>query len=132
MRGVKSNELPEPLRRAAGRFGQWRRMRERGTPIPDPLWTLAANLAATYGVSKTASALKLDYYSLKRRLPECTARGAKAGGGQPAFLELPAATAPAECVIDCENSAGVRMRIHLKGVGLSDLAALGRSFWSAE
>jgi hypothetical protein len=37
-----------------------------------------------------------------------------------------------ECIIDCENSAGARMRIHLKGIALPDLGALGRSLWSAE
>jgi hypothetical protein len=100
--------------------------------IPERLWTLAANLAATYGVSKTASTLKLDYYSLKRRLPEITMPAAQ--GGQPAFLDLsvPALAAPGECVIECENADGARMRIHWKGVSLPDLAALASRFWSAE
>jgi hypothetical protein len=95
---------------------------------------LATQLAGRFGVSRTAATLKLDYYSLKRRLPEGTAPVAQAGGGEPAFLELPASSlaAAAECVIDCENSSGARMRIHFKGVALPDLAALGRSFWGAE
>jgi hypothetical protein len=132
MQNAKSNQLPGPLRRGAERFERWRRTHERGTHIPEKLWTLATNLAATYGVSKTACTLKLDYYSLKRRLSESTP--AVAGDGQPAFLELPApaVAAPAECVIDCENSTGAKMRIRLKGVTISDLAALGRRFWSAE
>jgi len=105
-------------------------MRRRGTPIPEPLWTLAAQLASQFGVCKTASALKLDYYNLKSRLAE----SASAGHGDPtAFLELPhSATAAGECIIDCQNSVGARMRIHLKGVAFSDLVALGRSLWSAE
>jgi hypothetical protein len=128
MRSEQSNQLPGPLRRAAERFERWRQVRERGAPIPERLWALAVELAATYGVNKTSSALKVDYYSLKKRLSQ----GAALAG--PAFLELPAAAlaAPAECIIDCENSAGARMRIHLKGAALPDLAALGRSLWSAE
>jgi hypothetical protein len=92
---------------------------------------LAAQLAARFGVCKTASALKLDYYSLKRRLAKDTPPEAV---DPPAFLELPGSslTAAGECIIDCRNSAGARMRIHLKGVSLSELATLGRSLWSAQ
>ncbi len=133
MHAAKSNDVkrvPLPLRRAAERFQRWRDVRRRGTPIPEPLWTLAAQLAARFGLAKTASTLKLDYYTLKFRLAE----SASAGDGDPtAFLELPhPASAAGECLIECENSVGARMRIHLKGVALSDLAALGRSLWSAE
>jgi hypothetical protein len=97
------------------------------------LWTLAANLAGTYGVCKTACTLKLDYYSLKRRVQESTVPAVMARGQRPAFVELAGSTlVPSECVIDFQNSAGARMRMHLKGVTMPDLAALGRSFWSAE
>ncbi len=124
-----SKQLPLSLRRAAEQFGRWRSTRRRGTPIPEPLWTLAARLASQFGVCRTASALKLDYYSLKSRLAESASAEAVTAG---AFLELPVLPAAGECIIDCENSVGARMRIHLKGVALSDLAALGRSLWSAE
>lgn len=134
MQNAKSSQLPGPLRRGAERFDRWRQTHERGTHIPEKLWTLAANLAATYGVSRTAATLKLDYYSLKRRLAESTISTAPTLGGQPAFLDLAASAlaAPGECVIECENSAGAKMRIHLKGVSLPDLTALGRSLWRAE
>ena len=132
MRDAKSNDsnqLPLPLRRAAERFQRWRWMRRRGTAIPESLWRLATQLAASYGVCKTAATLKLDYYSLKKRLSESTS-----AGDATTFLELPSSSlaTAGECIIDCENSVGARMRIHLKGVALSELAALGRSLWSAE
>ena len=134
MRHAKKNEtdqLPLPLRRAAARFQRWRRMRRRGALIPAPLWTLAIELAATYGVCKTASTLKLDYYSLKRRLSQSTSAEVR---DRTAFLELPrsALSAAGESIIECENSAGAKMRILLKGIALPDLAALSRSLWSAE
>jgi hypothetical protein len=77
--------------------------------------------------------LKLDYYSLKRRLSESTLHS-RAETDRPRFVELPqgAPTAASECLIECENAAGARLRMHLKGVALRDLAALGRSLWSAE
>lgn len=132
MRDALSNDrsqLPLPLRRAAERFQQWRSGRRGRTPIPQPLWTLAIQLAGRFGVSKTAATLKLDYYSLKRRLAESTS-----AEDSTAFLELPGSSlaAAGECVIECENAVGARLRIHLKGVALSDVAALGRSLWSAQ
>lgn len=134
MHDSKRNQLPSPLRRAAERFERWRQTHERGTHIPKALWTLAAKLAASYGVSKTAQALKLDYYSLKKWLAKSTLAAAPAHPDQPAFLDLwaPTLAAPGECVIECENAAGARMRIHWKGVALPDLAALSRNLWSAE
>jgi hypothetical protein len=52
----------------------------------------------------------------------------------PAFVELPASTLSTvgECVIELENAAGSRMRVHLKGVHVPDLVALTGGFWSAE
>jgi hypothetical protein len=49
-------------------------------------------------------------------------------------LELAASpvTAVGECLIEFENAAGSRMRVHLKGSDVPDLVALGRSFWNAE
>jgi hypothetical protein len=126
-----TNQLPVPLRRAEEQFQRWRKTRQRGTPIPERLWSLAMELAAIYGVCKTASTLKLDYYGLKKRLGESTSAAA---ADQTAFLEIPISSlaVASECLIECENSAGARMRIHVNGIALSDLAALGRSLWSAE
>ena len=124
-----TNQLPVPLQRAEEQFQRWRKTRQRGTPIPERLWSLAIELARLYGMNKTASTLKLDYYGLKKRLGESTPAVA---ADQAAFLEIPPLAAAGECIIDCENSAGARLRIHVKGIALSDLAALSRSLWSAK
>jgi hypothetical protein len=135
MLGSNGSPIPSPLRRAAERFNRWRYMHERGTRIPDRLWQLAVELAAAYGVSRTASALKLDYYSLKRRLGEEDSPAVLASGlhSPSAFVELSPSTlvASGECVIDLENSCGAKMRIHWKGM-VPDLVALSRGFWSIE
>jgi hypothetical protein len=88
-------------------------------------------LAACHGLNRTASVLRLDYYSLQRRV-ESTASQARSSA--PAFLELsplPAA-APRECVIEFEDGAGASIRVHLRGGDAPDLVALGRSLWSRE
>ena len=37
---------------------------------------------------------------------------------------------PCECILELENAGGAKMRIHLKGVAMPDLAALSQSFWN--
>ena len=47
-------------------------------------------------------------------------------------VELPPSvqTTSGECVLEVENAGGVKMRMHLKGVAMPDLAAISRSFWN--
>ena len=136
MRGRKNGEVPPRLSRAATRFADWRRSRALGTRIPDSLWALAVELATIYGVCRTASILKLDYYGLKKRVDAKASQPGLscASSPMPTFVELAASTigTPGECVIEFENTAGSRMRVHLQGVHAPDLVALSGSFWSAQ
>ena len=136
MRGRKKGEVPLRLLRAAKRFAEWRRRRALGARIPESLWALAVELATTYGVCQTAGTLRLDYYSLKKRLE---AKGWQPNplatpSPPPTFVELAASTlmTPGECVIEWENIAGAKMRVHLKGAPTPDLVALSGSFWKGE
>jgi hypothetical protein len=133
---TRGGRVPPRLRRAAERFAAWRRTRNGGRRIPEPLWQLASRLAKTYGVCRTASALGLDYYGLKKRTeePASPALPTQRSAGRPAFVELPAATlaSPGECLLEFENAVGAKLRVHLKGATIPDLVALGRSLWNAE
>ena len=130
MRTVKGNSVPARLSRLQQRFACWRESRKPGERIPKQLWNSAAKLASMYGVSQTATALKLDYYSLKRhlgRLPDDSE-------SKSTFVELPPPPLPlvTECIIELEDGAGASMRLHLKGAEVPDVLALGKSFWNAE
>lgn len=105
--------------------------KRQGDRIPESLWQLAAKLVAVHGLARTATTLKLDYYSLKKHAESVGAELLVANA--PTFVELPAPlAATGECVIEFEHVSGARMRVHLKGYNMPDLAALGRSFWNAE
>ena len=126
--------VPAELARAAARWAQWRRTRELGARIPESLWKLALELAARHGVSRTAIALRVDYYALKKRLDAQMPPRRVDSAVAPAFVELPPpslATAGG-CVIEFENVSGAKMRIELRGSQVPDLAALGRSFWELQ
>jgi hypothetical protein len=69
---MAGSELPKDLVRASSRFQTWRRRRKGGSRIPPLLWSLAVGLARDHGVSRTATALKLDYYSLKKQVEAAT------------------------------------------------------------
>jgi hypothetical protein len=94
------------------------------------LWRAAVKVAAEHGLNRTAQALELDYYSLKKRREQVAASRPV----RPMFVELPPAPMPivSECVIELEDAAGSRLRVQLKGQDAPDLLALSRSFWNAD
>jgi hypothetical protein len=132
MAGRRHREIPAALTRGRDRFEGWRRTRQAGTRIPDELWSLAVKLADAHGLSRTASVLGLDYYSLKTRV---AARKSGSTSVPSAFIELsslPSPGASGECVVEFADGTGASLRIHLSGCQTPDLVALGRSFWSGE
>jgi hypothetical protein len=129
----KTRDLPARLKKLRQRFERWRGTHKARSRIPDGLWASAVKMAGTFGLHRTARALRLDYYVFKKRierqlatapnLPEKTAS---------TFLELPlpASAGACDCALELENVAGAKMRVHLKAVPPPDLAALSRSFWN--
>jgi hypothetical protein len=121
------------------RFEVWREKRRPRSPIPIQLWRSAVVLAREYGVSKTSGILHLDYYALKKRV-ESGRDGsgprtpkAEATSTTPSFVELIApspsmARDGGECIVELEDATGVKMRIHLQGKVLPDVAALAGVF----
>ena len=101
--------------------------------IPESLWRSAVKLAGSHGVHRTARALRLNYYALKKRVSG--ASGVRGGESPATFVELvsPEVCGPrsgAECVVELENARGERMRIHAKGDGVVDVAELSAMFWT--
>jgi hypothetical protein len=89
-------------------------------------------MAGKHGIHCRAKALRVNYYSLKKRV-EHTAVAAVVPA-EPAvttFLELapPAPLGSCECTVELEDGDGAKMRVHLKGSHTPDLTALSRSFW---
>jgi hypothetical protein len=124
-------DIPARLARGRDRFEAWRRKRKVGARIPDKLWSLAVKLADGHGLNRTALVLKLDYYSLKKRV-ETSNSGSTSM--PPGFVEIspPSLAASGECVVEFDDGAGASLRVHLRGCDAPDLVALGRSFWSGE
>lgn len=128
MVGWERGDNPESLARGRERYEAWRHSRKLGVRIPDKLRSLAVTLAEGHGLSRTASALKLGYHSLKNRV---AGRDCDSSSVARAFIELsppPLVPSTSECVIEFEDGFGARIRVHLLGCEISDMADLCRSF----
>ena len=124
-------KLPTDLDRACRRFQKWRSKRVPRERIPDALWRLATRLACKHGVAPVSSALRLDYYSLKRRVNDLQA---VESADKPAeFVEVNSSalsmTAGTECRIEFEHPDKGALRISIKGGDPLNVAELGREFW---
>ena len=134
MRSARNGEVSPRLLRAASRFADWRRTHVPHSRIPKFLWTAAVKLAADFGISRTATRLRLNYYDIKKHVESKAPPSRRASVGQlsPAFVELPASAlpTPGECLIELENPTGSKMRIHLKGPHGQDIVALSSTLWN--
>jgi hypothetical protein len=129
MGAIERGLLPADLLQARSRFQAWRGRRKVGERIPQPLWTLAVRLAKAHGVSRTAAALGLDYYSVQKR---AEAAATPPRSDRPAFVELTSPVMVAkQCRFELDNGAGATMRVELVGYDAADVEALSRSFWNA-
>jgi len=133
----EGESLPGRLENVRQRFEQWRLTRSEGTRIPEPLWAAAVELVDEYGLHRTAKTLRVDYYSLKKRVEASapSSGDASCDGSSATFVELPSAARArsrrtcSECVVEFEDGYGATMRVFLSGVEVPDLVALSRSFW---
>jgi len=128
MRTTTAAEFPKDLLRAQRRLLTWRSRQTARRAIPHAFWTLAVRLVERYGLNRTARALKLDYYSLKKRVQQSPA---PVPPGQPAFVELPPPVALKQCLCEIGNRAGASMRLQLQGYDAADIEVLARCFWNA-
>lgn len=120
------------LERGAARFAAWREGRTRGERIPAALWELAVDLASRHGVSRTAQAVGVGYYSLQERLAARPAASSRTAAATPALtlieLPVPAGGSAAGCWIEIEHPDGAKLRIHASPGATLDLAALVQAF----
>jgi hypothetical protein len=120
------------LAQAAAVFAHWRNTTPLGARIPEELWALAVDLAASQGVSKVAATLRLDYARLKRRLTALTAAPMPTAA-PPAFVEMVLGLPPSGpgCVLALSDARGRSLRIEWTGAAAGEVAAVARNLWEA-
>jgi hypothetical protein len=123
----QSRVINRQIEQLQKRLEAWRKSHKSRSRLPVRLWNAAARIAGQCGLNKTAKALRLDYYDLKKRLEVTAVNHRRAAS----FIELSPATASLvpECLIELEARNGTKMRIHLKGMAVPDLNSLSSTFW---
>lgn len=122
--------IPAGLVSLARRFHAWRSARPLGKRIPAQLWQAAVAQARVHGLSTTATALKLGYCDLQRRLG---AEPGRTGRGGALFVEASAMPLPPAGVdrggVEVLRSDGTRLILRLPaGAGANDLLAVVEIF----
>jgi len=84
------------------------------------------------GISRTATALRVNYYDLKKHVESSTSLLEPSSPAAHSFIELPTLPALGECLIELENAHGCKMRLQLKGTPGPDLVSISRILWSVE
>lgn len=127
--------IPIALSTARRQFDHWRSQQpNKRIRLPKELWQQAVAMAKEHGLNKTARALGLKYYSLKKHL-EAAIDELKPAKTRREFLELlpsPVTTSPSiDCTIELEDGSGTTMRMHVKGARMADLASFACGFRSS-
>ena len=130
----------ERLDELRARIDEWRRTREKRSPMPDELWSDAAELGREFGAYRVMRALSVNYGSLKRRMQpdEESRRGrqvhsAATSAGRGGFIELRGeqilgAGALAASSIELESADGTRLTVRLASGSALDVVALVAAF----
>ena len=124
----QSSIIPAQIYQLQKLLDAWRKARKRRSRIPGRLWDSAVQVAGQCGLNRTARALHLNYYDLKKRIDIIHVNQ----GPAPSFIELnPSAVSGStpECIIELETRNGEKMRVQMKGMGVPDLNALSQVFW---
>jgi hypothetical protein len=126
-------DIPFALSQARHQLDLWRSQQpNKRTRLPKEFWQQAVALAKEHGLNKTARALNVKYYSLKKHLDETRGDTSFSSKLKPEFIELlPDTATPGgvakpqmECTIEWADGHNATVRMHIKGAGLSELTAL--------
>jgi hypothetical protein len=131
MKQKKHAVASQTLSHVKEQFKIWRKTRKSPRPIPKKLWAAAVSLTAKHSISQISKELVLDYTTLKKRA--AIKEKHNAASKSPAdFIEInlepPAAVA--ECIVEMQDIAGAKMRMHFRGKTDFDLLQLAKAFWS--
>ena len=126
---IAGGGTPAELEVLAQRFETWRRTRRGCRRIPEELWRAAADLARIQGLSRTATALKLGYHDLRRRLQGGEARDSPR---RPVFVEVPGVPLPPgggeRGTVEVVAASGARLIIRMPEASPAELRCVVELF----
>jgi hypothetical protein len=106
----------------------WRANRSKRSAVPEPLWSLAVELARTEGVNAIARALRLNYYGLKRRMGQSTPGAVPEKRSGFVELQVSGPVRSIGCTVRMERP-GAKMTLEMAVAGVAELEGLAQMFW---
>lgn len=128
---MKTNEkLLSELQPARLALEAWRQSRRHREPIPQAIWDQVLPLARAHGLNPVASALRLNYYSLKQRLGVAAPKTARRGSAAALpLVELKGSAWGPACLVELEDRTGRKMKLQLGHAASLDTVGLVEAFW---
>lgn len=134
-----SSNQTAALESAKEQFATWRETRPKKERIPEELWAAAVDLFHTFELTMNTIAknLRLNHTALKNQITSIKTKDIDESDHSqlepvdepPAmFIELDSPQVCSDCVIEIENTAGLKMRLSFRGRADPALLEFGRHF----
>ncbi len=134
MRRTRPRATSARVRRARAGIEKWRKTRKKRSPMPEPLWDAAVELAQSEGVYPIARTLRVNYQSLQCRVAIASSTTRPGPGTPRGFVELssplPIAPPPppAGPVLELSDGSGATLTIRLPSASELDVEHLAKAF----
>lgn len=122
-----SSTQPRSVR---ARIERWRATRTKRSPMPEPLWDAAVELAQAEGIYPIARALAVNYQTLKCRVAMASNGNSRAPAGFVELTPMPAngSVSRGELVLELSSGDGATLTIRLPSERELDVERLAEAF----
>ena len=130
MGGTRRRAASGRVKQVRGRIEQWRRARAKRSPMPEPLWDAAVQLARADGVYPIARALAVNYQTLKCRVAMASNGNSRAPADFVELTPMPAngSVPRGEMVLELSSGGGATLTIRLPSERELDVERLAEAF----
>ena len=122
-----SSTQPRSVR---ARIERWRATRTKRSPMPEPLWDAAVELAQAEGIYPIARALAVNYQTLKCRVAMASNGNSRTPAGFVELTPMPAngSVSRGELVLELSSGDGATLTIRLPSEREFDVERLAEAF----
>lgn len=122
-----SSTQPRSVR---ARIERWRATRTKRSPMPEPLWDAAVELAQAEGIYPIARALAVNYQTLKCRVAMASNGNSRTPAGFVELTPMPAngSVSRGELVLELSSGDGATLTIRLPSERELDVERLAEAF----
>ncbi len=128
--GSRDRQSSIEPRSVRARREHWRATRTKRSPMPEPLWDAAVELAQAEGIYPIARALAVNYQTLKCRVAMASNGNSRTPAGFVELTPMPAngSVSRGELVLELSSGDGATLTIRLPSEHEFDIERLAEAF----